>query len=177
MSVDATALSVRTDYSAAELSDLASAWSQAPAHQVLGFYADTTGFRLQVPTLDPGSCEDVFIGVQFVVMQRVIELASDMEGKRCLFDAALKHYKHHAEVKGQALAQVGRNLEPALSQMVVDYLSATDGNGSQTRESLDDNVREFISLRLREFQEALPARREAADSPAELQAMRQACSV
>jgi hypothetical protein len=162
VSVQAAEIAVRADYSLADLAHLAGAVSQHPRHQVLGFYANTVGFTLNVPALDTA---DVTIDVQLIAQERVIELARDLDG--CLSEVALKHYRHHAALHAEALAQSGHALQSALRAIVVDQASSG---------ALRDRVRAFVDQWLDGFQTMAPSLQTAADSPAELDALRHACS-
>ena len=165
VSVEAADITVRADYSMAELARLAGLVSQHPRHRVLGFYANTVGFTLNMPALDTVDCEDVTIGVQLVAEQRVIELARDLDG--CLYEVALKHYRHHAAVQAEALARSGRGLQSALRAIVAEQPAAS---------ALKDRVRAFVDQWLGSFQTTAPSLQAAADSPTELDALRHACS-
>lgn len=165
VSVQAAKIAVRADYSIADLAHLAGAVSQHPRHQVLGFYANTVGFTLDMPTLDTDDCANVTIDVQLIAEQRVIELARDLDG--CLSEVALKHYRHHAAVHEEALAHSGRALQAALRAIVAD----------QPRSGvLKERVRAVVDEWLGGFQTRVPSLQAAADSPAELDALRHACS-
>lgn len=165
VSVEAADITVRADYSMAELARLAGMASQHPRHRVLDFYANTVGFTLNMPALDTGDCGDVTIDVQLVAEQRVIELARDVDG--CLYEVALKHYRHHATVQAEALAQSGRGLQSALRAIVAEQAAGS---------VLKNRVRAFVDQWLGGFQTSAPSLQAAADSPAELDALRHACS-
>jgi hypothetical protein len=101
---------VRTDFSAAELQAMASKTSGTQRHRPLGFYKDTLGYRVIVDTRSqPGNpCPAISVEAQLVEGERVIQIARDLQPTQCLFDAALSHYRHHAEaaytgLKGLAL--------------------------------------------------------------------------
>jgi len=175
VSAETADIAVRTDYSFTDLARLAGLTLQSPPHRVLGFYADAVGFRLHTPTLDIGDCADVIIKVQLVTTRRVIELASNIE--RCLFDAALRHYRHHAELQAHALDQSGRALQPVLRQFVADALSSDEGLKSGSGTPLSDRARAFVTQWLNGFRTAALSLQAAGDSPAELQALHDACSV
>lgn len=168
-------ISVKTDYSIADLARMAGTVSQDPPHRVLGFYANAIGFRLHMPGLNTGSCANLLIEVQLVTTQGVIELARDIADNPCLFGAALRHYRHHAGLQAYALAQSGRVLEPALQRFVTDALSSNAGGRFRSGMLLDDQIRAFVGRWLDGFRKTVPAIQAAADSPAELQALRDAC--
>ena len=168
-------IAVRTDYSLTDLARLAGTISQNPPHRVLGFYANSIGFRLHTPTPDTGDCADVLVEVQLVTTQRVIELASDID--RCLFDAALRHYRHHAEVQAHALEQSGRALRSALSQFVADALSSDEGLKSGANTVFEDRTRAFVDQWLDGLRKTAPFLQAVGDSAEELEALRSACAV
>lgn len=168
-------IAVRTDYSLTDLARLAGTISQNPPHRVLGFYANSIGFRLHTPTRDTGDCTDVLVEVQLVTTQRVIELASDID--RCLFDAALRHYQHHAELQAHALEQSGRALRSALSQFVADAISSDESLKSGASTTFEDRTRVFVDQWLDGLRKTAPSLQAAGDSTEELEALRSACPV
>lgn len=175
VSAEAADIAVRTDYSVTDLARLAGTVSQNPPHRVLGFYANTIGFRLHTPALDTGDCADVLVEVQLVTTQRVIELASDID--RCLFDAALRHYRHHAELQTHVLEQSGRALRSALRQFVADAVSSDEDLKFGANTPFEDRTRAFVDQWLDGLRQAAPSLQAAGDSDEELQALRQACVV
>jgi hypothetical protein len=175
VSTENAEIAVRTDYSLADLAQLAGKISQNPPHRVLGFYANSIGFRLHAPTPDPDDCGDVLVEVQLVATRRVIELASNID--RCLFDAALRHYRHHAELQARALEQSGSALRSALSQFVADALSSDESLKFGPGTALEKRTRAFVDQWLDSFQKTTPSLQAEGDTAEELEALGSACAV
>lgn len=166
-------LAVRSDYRLADIARLAGSVSQHPPHPTFGFYASSVGYRLHMG--GAGICGGVALEVQIVTKQRVIEVASDLD--RCLADAALRHYRHHAELEAEAMKNSERALQSALKRFMTDALSSDDDLKLGPGTPLEDQVRALIRRWLDNWQAAAPSLQAASDSPDELLALRQACHI
>jgi len=168
-------MKVRTDYTAENLVELAGDVTQNPPHPILGFYASSTGYRFQVSPVDVRGCEELRIKVQLVATRRVIELAKELLDSPCMFTAALKHYKYHAALQSEALGESGLRLQSALQTFILDQEAGSRPNNRMANLQADAN--RFVEQWLGDFQKTLPALRKAADTPAEIQALAEACKV
>lgn len=166
-------LAVRSDYRLADIARLAGSVSQQPRHPALGFYASSVGYRLHIG--GAGTCGDVALEVQIVTKQRVIEVASDLD--RCLADAALRHYRHHAELEAEVMKDSEQALQSSLQRFMADALLSDNNLKLGPGTPLENRLSALIQRWLDSWQAAAPSLQAASDSPDELQALDQACHI
>ncbi len=171
--VVSTALSVKTDFSAAELR----AMSPGPhRHPPIGYYRNDVGYRLAVNVSSAAmiSCPVIRIAAQLVVTRQEIELARDLRSDTCRFELAEAHYFRHAAAAASMLDRTARDLRGAL-QHAVAQLPPLSIDGPAARDQLDAALRPVILAALDRFTASTATVRDTVDTPAEVARLKNGC--
>jgi hypothetical protein len=178
VSVLSSSPSVRTDFSAAELQAMASKIPGPRRHRPLGFYKDTLGYRLALDSSsEPGSsCPAVAVEVQLVQGERMIEIARDLQTTPCLFDAALSHYRRHAEAASTALNRLAVSLPARLRAEVEHELPSYPEGGDILRRAIEVRLNGVLDAAIAAYTDDFRAMQNSVDTPAEIDKLENGCS-
>lgn len=154
-------LSVRTDFSLAELGGMSVQLSREVRHPVLGLYSMSVGYmlrRVAVDALPPSRtggppCLHVVVQAELVATDQRIEVGRDLLGDPCRLRAAIAHYGHHAAAASRALerfaAQLPHGLEPQMDRYVAGHSVRPGAEDAALRsyvgDLLDQAVGTFIA--------------------------------
>lgn len=178
VSVSSSSPPVRTDFSAAELQAMANQTPGPQHHRPLGFYKDTLGYRLAVDSRPkPGSsCSAVAVHVQLVEAERIIEIARDLQTTPCLFEAALSHYRRHAEAAYAALNGFALGLPAILRSEVEQELPTHPESGDTLRPRIKARLDKVLDAEIAAYTDDFRAMQNSVDTPAEIHKLDHGCS-
>lgn len=182
VAVSQAPLSVRTDFTLADLSRMAVQLSRRPPHPVLGFYSGTVGYalpRIEVDAVplgrDSQPCPRVKVWTELVVTDRRIEIGSDLLGDPCRFRAALAHYRHHADAASLALERFAAALPAKLAPEIERYVACHPVRPGPDDAALLDYVGRLLDQAVGAFSASLTAVQADMDTPQEAHALTASC--
>lgn len=175
-------LSVRTDFTLADLSRMAVQLSRRPPHPVLGFYIGTVGYaqpRVEVDTVplgrDPRACQCVRVQAELVVTDRRIEIGRDLPGGPCRFRAALAHYRRHADAASLALERFAAELPGRLAPEIERNVAGHPVQPGADDPALLDYIGHLLDQAIGVFSASLTGVQAELDTPQEAQALTISC--
>lgn len=175
-SYDVTAVhgpvTISTELSLQQITDLARESGQVAKHPVLGYYLGTFGYRIVVH-LDARNETDCTVPIQVAVtlmlQNRQIGIAKELLEQPCLFDLARAHYGHHAAADDAALSELLVALKPVLERLALPDLQGNAALAEQDRQKVETAIRGTIDPVLEPFDAARAPDR--VDIPSEVEAL------
>lgn len=155
---------VSTDFTYAQISTLARQTLQPPRHPPYGFYLGRVWYRFALYKV-LNNVEGCASGLQVVadidLVERRIEIASDLARDTCLPQIVLDHYKRHAKADAQAFEKFTGTMQGR----VVAALAAVP---PAARAELSPGVRAALDVVLAELDKTRQNAQATVDSPSEL---------
>lgn len=173
-------LSVRMDFSLADLSAMSARLSRQPPHPALGFYQGSVGYGLHVATGSTGTpspCPRVEVQAQLVAVERRIEVGSELRDRPCEFQAAVAHYRHHADAASAALRAFATDLAGRLEREVRRDLRSHPLQSEKDVAFLKGRISVFLDASLAAFSRSLTAVEAEVDTPREVHALSVDCTL
>lgn len=150
--VEEAPVAIEKGFTLANLMAASAQLQRTPVHPVLGFYAGKIGYALRrieliaAPADDISQCTSVRVEASMVVVDRRIGIASELDTMPCRRNAALDHYRRHADAASRALhnfaAALPAKLEAAIEQRLHTQ-QASEELRSLVNASLDEAVGRF----------------------------------
>jgi hypothetical protein len=111
------AVSVRNDYTLADIAELARQQHRDAGRALLGFYATEFGYRIDLmPEGDPACPARLDAVVTLLLQHRLIEIGQEAAENSCASKAALEHYRRLAQVDEQTVNRFGARAAAMLAQ-------------------------------------------------------------
>lgn len=110
----------RSDYDLSQIRELANRSNRPLQHAPLGFYIGSLSQDIIVGTErqaspDGSRCDYLTtVTVQLSLVDRVIQMATDLDGNGCELPAVLKHYQKHAAADDRVLSQYVQAVDKGL---------------------------------------------------------------
>lgn len=174
-------LSVRTDFSFADLSGISAQLSQKPPHPVLGFYKGSVGYVLHsvdvdaAPQRDGERCPRVRVQAGLVATDRQIEIGKELQRYPCRFHAVLAHYRHHAAAAALALESFALSLPPKLQSEIDVYVAGHPVRSGASIAALRSYIGELLDRAVGIFSRSLTSIQAGVDTPQEVRALVTSC--
>ncbi|MDQ2744998.1 MAG: hypothetical protein M3Z66_22265 [Chloroflexota bacterium] len=118
-------LAVSTDLTFEQIAALAQRHGQLLRHPPYGFYLGRIRYQFAIhegPDTPQGCAPEFHVIADMALIDRHIEIASDLKRDACLFQIALQHYRSHAEADQHAFdefaATVPARIQAALAGMI-----------------------------------------------------------
>lgn len=173
LNVQEAAINIVQDISLESLRTASARFSQHPAHAVLGFYAGTIGYVLNVFEISPGEtgCLGFRLKADLMAVDRRIAIASDLVSSPCRLRAALDHYRHHAAAASLALHRFAAELPAKLSLEIEQYIQARQPTPNEARQNVDA----LLDAAVGNLTASLPQVQKSVDTADEIQSLSTSC--
>lgn len=166
-----------SDFSLAQLSNLAQRTGRIGKHPPWGFYYGAFGFTVHAEA-DPArqGCPDgLRIAVNVMVFDRQIEVARELNSQPCLLSLVREHYAKHAALDDTLLTDYAKALEAALREVPLATLKGDSASSPTLRQQIEKEAQEIVSRGLPSLDAARTRTPDAVDSPEELKRLATAC--
>ena len=172
-------VTMASDYSLADLADLAMQVGQKTDHRPLGFYSGSVAnevLAFETSAADSACGSAIHLDVTFHLADRQIQIANDLRLVPCRYETVVRHYQSHASADDIVFGNFARAITGRL-----DRLSKSDTPpGPQGATALQVQLRGQALQLIEEAMPNLKAERDAArksvDTSLEVERLLDACS-
>jgi len=172
------AVSVRNDYTLADIAALARKQKRDTGTAPLGFYASEFGYTIDLsPEGDPACPVEIRTLVTLRLQHRLIEIAQEAATNSCVYPGALRHYRRLAEADERTVerfsaraAAMLAQARPALKQTYAPRREGLDG-------ALRDQIRSVLDGAMAPLHDARQDAQQAANNSGELRQLAFSCSI
>jgi len=168
-------VSEQTSYRRAEVQELARRSGLPLRHEPLGFYIGGFGQEILIDSerrtsTDGTRCDYLTtVTVRIYLINRLIEIASDLEVYRCKPEAVLQHYRMHAIADDMVLSRYVQPLNDALREAWPRMESKLGQSGNNDIPGLRVAVQKLLEEVLRDYDPARAGALAAVDNPKEIE--------
>jgi hypothetical protein len=169
---------LRFEYSRKQLRDIARSTHRGAKHEPLGYYFGKFGYTIDMRFLPAGAdCpERIAITLTMGLFDRQIEVAGDLPEGRCLYRAALSHYRRHAQADDVTFSRYARLAARALHAVPTRQIAGTNPSPADT-DRIKLNIESIVEKSLSSFNDDREAAQIMVDTPAEVDRLAVACTV
>ena len=166
----------------AEIREMARRRNLAPAHPPLGFYMNSFAHDLIVRTdrrnsPDGSRCGYVTtVTVRLALLDRVIEVARDLKGDSCTYEAVLRHYYKHATAYDAALSLYVTLLRYELTEAWPRLEGTLGTSGKPDETVIREAIEPVVGRVLSDVEQVRTKAIAAVDSGREVERLAAACS-
>lgn len=155
-----------TDYTLAQINEMAHRTDRSGKHAPLGFYSSDFGYTISEP---------VHLAVTLMLSDRRIQIGKDLLAEPCLYALAREHYRRHAAADDVALSESTPAVEKSLQQVSLPRLQHDATRAGADREKLQVAVRVAVDQTLAQLEAQRANAREAVDTPEEVKKLSGTC--
>ena len=170
--------SLHFEYSRRQLRDIAQSTHRKGKHDPLGYYFGKFGYTIDIRFTPAGAgCpERIAITLTMGLFDRQIELAGDLPEGRCLYRAALSHYRHHAEADDAIFSRYARLAAWALHTTPTRQITGTNPSPADT-DKIKLNIESIVEQALSPFTNDRDAAQTSVDTPDEVDRLAHGCAM
>ncbi len=167
-----------TDYTLAQINEMAHRTDRSGKHAPLGFYSSDFGYTISVNVsaiAETACSEPVHLAVTLMVSDRRIQIGKDLLAEPCLYALAREHCRRHAAADDVALSESTPAVEKSLQQVSLPRLQHDATRAGADREKLQVAVRVAVDQTLAQLEAQRANAREAVDTPEEVKKLSGTC--
>lgn len=172
------AIQEATDYSLAEISQMAHRTGRLGKHAPLGFYFAGFGYNVavDVSALSETTCsEPVHVTVTMMLFDRHIQIAKELVTQPCLFSLVRDHYHRHAHADDVVLSASARSLQREVERIPLPSLQHDAALVDEDRQRFQHAIAASIDEMLAPLDVARANARERVDTPEEVKKLSGSC--
>lgn len=170
-------IALQTDYTLAQIDEMAAAQARPLAHDPVGFYRADIQPSVQVDLADTdlqGCSKSVHVAVKLEMTNRQIQIAKELADTPCAWNTAQAHYRQHAAADDAVVSEFAKALKSALPRM----MPRSDGSmwtADQPRHEITRAMAETVERSLVGLDQARADVRNRVDTPHEIAKLQTPC--
>jgi len=164
----------RSDYDLSQIRELANRSDRPLQHAPLGFYIGSLSQDITVGTErqtspDGSRCDYLTtVTVRLSLVDRVIQVAADLDGKGCERGAVLEHYQKHAAADDRVLSQYVQAMNKGLKDAWPLMAAKLSPSGHPDEDGIRQVVQDVLNRAFKDYKPVRAEANAAVDGPAEI---------
>lgn len=167
----------KSDYSRSDIRELAQKSGKPLPHAPLGFYIGSIGHDVMVRTErqaspDGSRCDYLTtVTVRISLVNRVIQIANDVDAGGCKRNVVLNHYRKHAAADDRVLSQYVQTVNKALRDAWPQMSGKLNPSGHPDEDGIREIAESVINQASDDFKSIRADAAAAVDSPSEVKSL------